>query len=196
MKTIGAAVLVFVSISMPAFADQAAAGKPSETRVQDVQDVQELTATYSASFHAGRTANAISEAEQALAAAEQLYSPEDEHVAQVLNDLGHFRRVHGDFAVAEALHRRALAIRDRVFHSDGPSVVQSLNNLAKVYVAQGRFVEAAPLYQRSLPIMERNLPPMHPHLLQVLEQYEDVLRHEGKSPEADPIIARMKLKKS
>jgi len=158
--------------------------------------INELTAEYTLLHSGGQTANAITAATKALAAAEEAFGPEHERVAQVLNDLGHLQQLQSEFGEAEQLHQRALTIRERVFDSDGPAVVQSLNNLGKAYHSQGRDAQAEAVYKRSLSILERHVPLTDPSRLVVLEAYEQVLRSQGKTSKADAVAAMLKTIRS
>ena len=174
-------------LAAPVTAEEPAAPAADETRFN------ELTAQYTLLYQTGAHAQAIPVAEQALAEAETVFGPDDERVAQVLNDLGRFHELLGELEPAARAHERALRSRDRVFSGNGPAVAQSLNNLARVYVAQGRRAEAKPLYERSLAITERHVPPESPMLLFVLEPYAALLRDVGELDAATRLEARIQV---
>ena len=171
------------------------AEEPTSASSPDAQ-VNDLTVAYTLSYRAGQIDQAIKTAEDALSHAERVFGPEDERVAQVLNDLGYLYQAQHTFDRAEACHHRALVIRERVFNKDGPAVVQSLDNLAKVYQDEGRSEEAGPLYERALAIVERHLSPDDPRLSDILDYYARALRNCGKAKAAEDVEARIKARHS
>ena len=162
----------------------------AEEPVEDAR-LNELTAEYTLLYQTGAHARAIPVVEQALAEAEATFGPDDERVAQTLNDLGRLHELLNQMEPAARAHERALRIRDRVFSGNGPAVVQSLNNLARVYAAQARRADAKPLYERALAITERHVPPESPALLYALESYAAVLRDGGELDAAARIESRI-----
>ena len=157
----------------------------------DETRLNELTAQYTLLYQVGAHEKAIPVAEQALVEAEAVFGPEDERVAQALNDLGRLHELQGELAPAARAHERALAIRDKAFNANGPAVAQSLNNLARIYAAQGQRAKAKPFYARSLEITERHVPPESQVLLIVLEPYAALLRADGELDAATQLEARI-----
>ena len=169
----------------PATAEEQAAPAPNDIKLN------ELTVQYNLLYQAGEYAQAVPVTEQAVAAAETAFGPDDAQVAQALNDLGRLHELLGELEPSARAHERALKIRDQVFSANGPEVAQSLNNLARVYASQGKRAEAKPLYARSLAITDRHVPPESPMLLIVLKPYAVLLRETGESDAAAQLEARI-----
>lgn len=107
-------------------------------------------------------------AAQVLAAAIDLYrdqpdrSPDD--LAEALTELGNVRRLVGQVAAAESLHREALAARSEAFarartarraDADPRLLAASLANLGAVLIEQNRLDAAAPLIDSALALQRR-----------------------------------------
>ena len=177
-------LLLAMGLALPVRAEEAAT-PPPEAKLND------LTVGYTMAYQLGSAEQAILVAEQALAVAEEAFGPDDERVAQVLNDLGRLHQVQKELEPAEQLHERALKIRERLFNGDGPAVVQSLNNLAKTHAAQGHYPQAQALFERSLTIAQRRVSSDDPFLLSMLEPYAAALRGGGKLEAAKTVEARV-----
>jgi serine/threonine protein kinase/tetratricopeptide (TPR) repeat protein len=105
------------------------------------------------------TAAAIPLEEQALAIRER--SGDEFAIAESVNDLARLHAERGDYAEAEALHRRALALRQRLLGDAHPLVADSLNNLGVILYHQGHLDLARPLYERALALRIAALGPDH-----------------------------------
>src|ERR1700683_3702022 len=114
----------------------------------------ELTKTVIELYRAGRYAEAIPLAQQALAICEKALGPDHPLVAASLNALAGLYDKQGRYAEAEPLYKRSLAIWEKALGPDHPDVVTALNNLAALYKEQSRTAEAEPLYRRALAIKE------------------------------------------
>ena len=119
-----------------------------------------------------------------------LIGPEDprlpadqDHLADVYNNLAMTYRVQGRLAEAEEFHRRELEIYRSTHGLDSPKVAQSLDNLAHLYIDQGRYQEAEPIYRRALTIWEKILGSDNALLAKEQEHYSDLLRKIGRSTE-------------
>jgi len=88
-----------------------------------------LNARVMALYQAGKLAEAVPLAQQALAIAEKASGPTHPKVAQSLNNLAVLYRDQGRYADAEPLFGRSLAIREKALGPNHPDVAQSLNNL-------------------------------------------------------------------
>ena len=187
MKKLTPVFLMLAAVSsVPAYAEgKVATAAANETKLG------KLTAEYTKRYRLKQYAEAIPIAEQAVAMAEAAFGPDDEWVAQALNDLGRLYESKGQLELAERSHAKALAIREQAPRA-GPGVAQSMDNLAKVYLLQKRYAEAEALYRRSLVVIGPQVPSNHPALLTILEPYAEALRGDGKPEEAEAIEARIK----
>jgi CHAT domain-containing protein/Tfp pilus assembly protein PilF len=158
------------------------AGAPLPTEEQQALQAKAaaLDQQMLALYRAGRGAETVSLAEQALALRRQLYPKErfpDGHrdLANSLDNLGFMLQVRGDFARAEAFCQEALTLRRRLFPKerfpDGHlDVAMSLNNVATVLQALGEPARAEPLLREALAMRRR-------------------LAGKGGRPEDDPNLA-------
>jgi CHAT domain-containing protein len=101
-------------------------------------------------YRAGKFAEAIPLAQQALAIDEKALGPDHPDVATGLNNLAELYRNQGRYVEAETLLKRALAIYEKALGPDHPDVAQSLNNLARLYYDQGRYADALPLVRTTI----------------------------------------------
>lgn len=97
---------------------------------------------------AGRKAEAISVAEQAVTLSRQQLGAEHKTTGILLSQLGYFYRDAGRYADAESVLKAAIAVLDR---GSGPNLdlAQAVNNLGSVYLNQELFPEAEKLFQRA-----------------------------------------------
>jgi len=136
----------------------------SEGAARAVEPSYKLDGRVDELFRAGKYADAIPLAQQALALREKALGPNHLDVAKELSRLAAIYNGLERYAEMEPLYKRALAIRERALGRDHFEVGEALNNLAYVYGNLGRLAEAEPLYERSLAIRERTLRPDHPYV--------------------------------
>jgi tetratricopeptide (TPR) repeat protein len=141
-------------------------------------------------YQAGRYAEAIPLAQQALAIREKALGPDHPDVAQSLNNLALLYLQQGRYAEAEPLLKRALAIREKALGPDHPDVAVSLINLAGLYDNQGRYAEAEPLLKRALPILEKVLGPDDPAVATMVNNLALLYEDQGRYAEAEPLLKR------
>ena len=157
---------------------------------QTTADADKLNTEVIRLYQAGRSAEAIPIAQQALSIREKALGPEHPDVGTALNNLAGLYQAQGRYAEAEPLSKRSLSLREKALGPDHPSVGQSLNNLAGLYENQGRTTEAEPLYKRSLSIWEKALGPDHPQVGASLNNLAGLYQHQGRYPEAEPLYKR------
>ncbi|MEM6783578.1 MAG: tetratricopeptide repeat protein, partial [Bacteroidota bacterium] len=136
---------------------------------------------------AGRYAEAVPLAREALAILEAALGPDHPDVALSLNNLAFLLRATGDYAGARPLLERALAIRETALGPGHPRVATSLNNLAGLLEATGDYVGARPLYERALAIRETALGPGHPRVATSLNNLAGLLEATGDYAGARPL---------
>ena len=103
---------------------------------------------------AGRKAEAISVAEQAVSLSRTQFGPDHRNTGILLSQLGYLYRDAGRFADAENALKTAVAVLER---GSGPNLdlAQALNNLGGVYLNQELYPEAEKLFQRALALYDR-----------------------------------------
>jgi CHAT domain-containing protein/tetratricopeptide (TPR) repeat protein len=118
--------------------------------------------------NAGKYAEAVVPAEQALAVAEkaaQLDLPAEMKVQLVAgssNVLGELRRATGDYTRAAALLQHALDITEQLKGPDDRTLAPPLNNLATLYYETGDYDKSEALFRRAVAISEKTKGPDDP----------------------------------
>lgn len=98
---------------------------------------------------AGRIAEARTLFDEARQGAEALNGGRTVHLIGVLNDSATLDTAAGDFAAAEAKHRRTLALATDLLGEDSFQTANALNNLAVALANQGRLAEAAEAFKKT-----------------------------------------------
>jgi len=130
----------------------------------------------------GRTAEAASQLEKALAHAEAAGLGEA-RVARSLDTLAAAYRLAGRLAEAERTYRRALESLERMRAPD-LEIAQVLSGLGITLVKLGRFTEAEPLYDRARSIREKSLGPNHPEVAATLNNIAELFASQERFVEA------------
>jgi serine/threonine-protein kinase len=94
-------------------------------------------------------------------------------------------RAQGNYAEAEAEHRRALALNETRLGRDHPSIAKSRNNLANVLQEQGRFAEAEAEHRAALAIRASVLGPEHPDVATSHHNLASALYGQGRFVDAE-----------
>jgi tetratricopeptide (TPR) repeat protein len=116
---------------------------------------------------------------------------EDTQVARLLDALGNYLKIVGNYAEARPLLERALNIAEQVLGGNYPDTVGILNNLASLLETQGDYGEARLLYERALAISERVLGADHPDTVGILNNLGLRLWEQGAYREARLLFERM-----
>jgi CHAT domain-containing protein/tetratricopeptide (TPR) repeat protein len=140
--------------------------------------------------NAGKYAEAIPLAQQALTLYEKSFGLDHPNVAIALFNLAVLYNEQGRLTEAEPLYKRSLAIREKAFGADNIAVAQSLGNLAELYRNQGRYAEAEPLFKRAITIDEKAVGPSHPDVAPPLSGLAVLYKDEGRYSEAEPLYKR------
>jgi tetratricopeptide (TPR) repeat protein len=141
-------------------------------------------------WRAGKFADAVLIAQQALQLSEKTLGPDHLATATLLNNLAELYRSMGDYAKAEPLFQRALKIQEQALGPDEPGTAATLNNLAALYDSMGNYAKAEPLYQRALKISENALGPDHPQTVTALSNLARLYNSMGDYAKAEPIHQR------
>ena len=86
---------------------------PSQGAAQTTEDLSALNQQVVELYQAGKYAEAISVAQQALALAKKLHGPDHPRVGDSLNNLAALYRAQGRYGEAEPLFQRSLAITEQ-----------------------------------------------------------------------------------
>jgi CHAT domain-containing protein/Tfp pilus assembly protein PilF len=166
----------------------ATAGKvPTDARLEEAQKAFDEGLRLK---EAGKYAEAVPQAERALAIREAALGKNHPDVAKSLNGLASSYHGQGLHARAQPLYERALGIREAALGKNHPDVAESLNNLAAVYAAQGLLTQAEPLYQRAIAIWEAALGKNHPRVADSLNNLGAFYAAQGLFTRAEPLHQR------
>jgi tetratricopeptide (TPR) repeat protein len=110
---------------------------PASQALAQSSAVDELKKTIIELYGAGKFAEAVPLAQQALAIYEKTLGPHHPNVAAALNNLAELYRNQSRYAEAEPLYKRALAIWEKARGPDHPNVAAALNNLAGSTTTRG-----------------------------------------------------------
>jgi tetratricopeptide (TPR) repeat protein/predicted Ser/Thr protein kinase len=135
-------------------------------------------------YQAGKRADAIPVAREALRLRRETLGPMHADVASSLDDLG---VMLGEGEEAEALMREALAIKRKILPPDDPRLAVGLNNLAFVIQRKGDLDEAERMYREALRIDRKALGNDHPEIPTKLLNLAVLLRERGRPDAAEPL---------
>jgi CHAT domain-containing protein/Tfp pilus assembly protein PilF len=142
-------------------------------------------------YKAGKYADALPLAQQALAVAEEEVGRENWTLARPLNNLAQIYERQGRLADAELMYRRALALYEKAVGANHPYVATALDNVADVLAAENRAADAEPLYKRALAIREKALGADHVDVAQSLTNLGMLYyKHNGRPAQAEPLLRR------
>jgi tetratricopeptide (TPR) repeat protein len=141
---------------------------------------------------AGKHAEALPLAQQALEMSEEGLNPDHPTVAIYLEHLAALYRILGEGVKAEPLLRRALSVREKALGPDHLAVSYTLHKLAGLYEAEGKYAEAEPLFQRALAIKEKRVGPTDPTVALTLEHLSILLRKTNRPEDAARLESRAK----
>lgn len=128
-------------------------------------------------------------ASAALSQAESIQFTSSE-TARLLNQIGLYLKLRGEYAQAQRMHERGLAIDEATLGPGHPEVATQLGNLGVVLKLQGKLAEATTLYKRALAINESALGPNHAAVASDLTNLALVLESQGDLDGAEALAER------
>ncbi|RDW91132.1 hypothetical protein BP5796_02297 [Coleophoma crateriformis] len=161
-------------------------------KVEDMYKIAYLSETV------GRTVQAETMYERALAGYEKAWGPEHTSTLDTVNNLGLLYKNQGRMAEAETMYERALAGKEKAWGPEhtstldtaetmyeralagyekawGPehtSTLDTVHNLGNLYADQGRMAEAETMYERALAGYEKAWGPEHSKVIMVKKNLE------------------------
>ena len=176
----------YCAIALASLALVCCAAAKSTAQLNEAQDLYKRS---TALTRAGKYAEALPLAQQALASAEKALGPDHPELVFPLIQLATLYGKQNRYADAEAASKRALALSEKAFAPGDPRVAASLSNLAIIYHDEGRFSEAEPLLKRTLGIYEAINGDSH-DTAQSLNNLAAVYDAEGRYAEAEALHKR------
>lgn len=154
------------------------------------QDPAALNQRVSALLDAGKYADALPLAHQAVELSEQTHGATHPAIAPSLNNLALAYEATGAYAKAEPVFLRALAIYRDAKGPNDPAVATTLNNLGSLYRTMGAYAKAEPFFKQALAIKETSLGPDHPDVATSLNNLAELYRTVGQYGKAEPLYRR------
>ena len=139
---------------------------------------------------AGKFAQAIAIAKEALDLSEKALGPDHPSTATSLDELARLYRSIGNYSNAEPLFQRVLNIREKTLGPDHTDTAISLNNLAGLYSDMGNYAKAEPLLLRALKIQEKAFGSDHTEPATSLNNLAELYRKTGDYIKAEPLYQR------
>jgi CHAT domain-containing protein/tetratricopeptide (TPR) repeat protein len=138
-------------------------------------------------YQAGKSAEALKVAQEALAIRKEVLGEKHPDYATSLNNLGGLYESQRNYAKAEPLVRQALEIRKEVLGEEHPHFAQILNNLGSLYNTQGNYAQAEPLVRQALEIRKALLGEKHPDYATSLNNLANLYNAQGNYAKAEPL---------
>jgi CHAT domain-containing protein/tetratricopeptide (TPR) repeat protein len=150
----------------------------------------QLTNTTVQLYSAGKYAEALPAAQEALRVAEATFRPSDKRLAGSQMKVGQVLFKLNRLAEARDALTRSLASYERAVGPNSPEVATCAGHLALVYEAEQRYGEAEALHRRALAIDERALGPENGDLAIDLNNLAEILHRQMKFAEEEPVAMR------
>jgi len=138
-------------------------------------------------WSAGKSQEALSLAQEALAIRKEVLGEEHPDYATSLNNLAGLYHAMGDYARAEPLYRQAMEIEKKVLGEVHPDYAISLNNLALLYKSMGDYARAEPLYRQAMELRKKVLGEEHPDYATSLNNLASLYDSMGDYARAQPL---------
>jgi len=151
-------------------------------------EVERLNRTVLDLCGAGKYAEAVPLARQALAIRKAALGERHPDTATSLNNLAFLLASQEDYAAAKPLLEQALAINKAVLGERHPTTATSLNNLAALLWTQGDHAAARPLYEQALALRKAVLGERHPDTAASLNNLAMLLQAQGDYAAAKPLL--------
>jgi CHAT domain-containing protein len=128
---------------------------------QPSNELQQLQASTRELYQSGAYAEAMQQAERALALVVREFGPEHEQTGIQTYSLGLISEKAGNLAAADRYFTQSIRIREKVYGTDSAGVATALDNLGNVYIRTGRLDAAEPVFRRALKIRQDLIGPNH-----------------------------------
>ena len=109
---------------------------------------------------------------------------------RLLDHLGYYLTVRGQYSEAEPILQQALALREQQLGPEHLDTATSLYHLALLYRLAGKYTEAEPVFLRTLSIREQQLGVSHPDTATCLDDLAVLYYDQGRYTEAEPVFQR------
>jgi tetratricopeptide (TPR) repeat protein len=128
---------------------------PDDRRRSEIERAKALDTEAVRLYRAGRYADALAAAREAVAIKERLLGPEHAGVGASLTNVGAILQAQGALREGASVLARALAITEATLGAEDEATEKAITNLASVHHAAGDFATARPLFERALAIAEK-----------------------------------------
>ena len=175
IKAVGLSIVVSISLfaTIPASAQRI--------------DIEATNKRYQRLYASGNYGAALVEARKLEQAVRQLGGTNHSNYPLVLEFVGNSLGGQGQYAEADAVHRRVLAIREKMYGAGSIQVADSLNNLGINKIRQGLYAEAEDLIARSAGIHQQTSGVNSMPFVFVLNNLGAVYQSQGKFTDAEKV---------
>jgi serine/threonine-protein kinase len=142
--------------------------KQDREQRQRLRLAEQLHSRVVAFYRAGKLAEAIVSARQAVELWRTVLGERTPDYAQSLSTLALMHQTRREFAEAEPLYLQSVQVRQQVMGEHHPLYATSLHNLAALYQARAAYGKAEPLFRQALEIREQTLGKRHPDYMRSL----------------------------
>lgn len=162
----------------------------AELRQLGIYEAKELTRRATELWEAGKVAEAVPLAEQALQRREKYLAVGHPELSASIVMLGRLYQRAGRLDEAEPLFKRGLAMRQNANPQNLHSVANTYRVLGDYYDFLSRFSDAEGMYRRVLEIREKLLKPDDPLLVDSLNTLAAINEKQGRYGEAEKLYKR------
>jgi CHAT domain-containing protein/Tfp pilus assembly protein PilF len=173
IKAIGLFIVVSLFAAVPAFAQRI--------------DIEATNKRYQRLYAAGNYGAALVEARKLEQAVRQLGGTNHSNYPLVLEFVGNSLGGQGQYAEADAVHRRVLAIREKMYGAGSVQAADSLNNLGINKLRQGLYAEAEDYMARAAGIHQQLKGVNSQEFVFVLNNLGAVYQSQGKFTDAEKV---------
>ncbi len=150
-------------------------------------DIEATNKRYQRLYASGNYGAALVEARKLEQAVRQLGGTSHSNYPLVLEFVGNSLGGQGQYAEADAVHRRVLAIREKMYGAGSVQAADSLNNLGINKIRQGEYAEAEDLLARAAGIHQQLTGVNSQEFVFVLNNLGAVYQSQGKFTDAEKV---------
>lgn len=138
----------------------------------------------------GRSGEAMSVAQRALAIGTQAFGPDDPRLSEPLSSLGALAREQENYKDAERYFERALAVEQKSPNGSAEDVAEAMDHLGDLYGLEGRFDDGEKLLQQGLKLLEQAKAQNTTNYAKTLGDLGNLYKDAGRLAEAEAALSR------